>query len=155
MNLKALDADSTVQYLKSSGAGTDTDPLIVEHSDLAVSALLTIIRDRVAEIAGYTDTLETLLNTLSNYIDTVEALLTTANQASPRNATYINTSTEGTIAAGANSVSIANIGNAAGTVEGVSFPSGATISWSANGKDTLDAIAYNASGTTYLISTVI
>lgn len=72
-----------------------------------------------------------------------------------RTTAFINTSTTGTIAAGASSVAIANTGAAAGTVKGVSIPAGASISWSANGNDVLDAVNYVATGSTFLITTVV
>lgn len=72
-----------------------------------------------------------------------------------RTTTFISASNNGTIAAGAQSVAIANIGEAPGTVKGTSLPIGAAISWGVNGRDTLDAIAYNATGTTFLITAVI
>lgn len=79
MNLKALDADSTTKYLKAGGEGTELDPLVVEHSDSTAHQLLTSIQEKVVEIAVYTDSLESLLNTLNNYSSALETLLTTAN----------------------------------------------------------------------------
>lgn len=74
--------------------------------------------------------------------------------ATSKTTNFINTSTAGTIAAGSNAVAIANVGNAAGTVKGVSLPAGASINWSGNSGDVLDAIAYSATGTTFLITTI-
>ncbi|ABA24668.1 hypothetical protein Ava_D0003 [Trichormus variabilis ATCC 29413] len=65
--------------------------------------------------------------------------------------TLVNTSTSGTVTAGKISVSIANIGAAAGTLLGTSFPTGASIAFEAPTGKTLAAIAYNATGTTFLI----
>ena len=42
-------------------------------------ALETAIRDKLIELAGYTDTLEALLTTLNGYVDGLESLQTTAN----------------------------------------------------------------------------
>lgn len=50
------------------------------------------------------------------------------------------------------SLSIANVGAAAGTVGGVSVPAGVTINYSAELNNTLTGIAYNATGTTFLIT---
>jgi hypothetical protein len=60
----------------------------------------------------------------------------------------------GTIPLGARSVSIANIGSAAGTILGTSVDAGMTVNFTAQGSDTLAAIAYNATGTTFLIAEV-
>lgn len=63
--------------------------------------------------------------------------------------------TSGTINTGQLSVSIANVGTANGTVKGVTVKPGETVSFSGGGiSTTLDAIAYNATGTEFLIITV-
>ena len=62
----------------------------------------------------------------------------------------ISATSSGIIAAGKKSVSVANIGAASGTLLGAAFPVGASISYSAEG-GTLTEIAYNATGTTFLI----
>ena len=63
--------------------------------------------------------------------------------------------TSGTINTGQLSVSIANVGTANGTVKGVTLKPGETVSFSGGGiATTLDAIAYNATGTEFLIITV-
>ncbi len=50
------------------------------------------------------------------------------------------------------SFSIANVGAAAGTVGGVSVPAGVTINYDAGLNNTLAGIAYDATGTTFLIT---
>lgn len=60
----------------------------------------------------------------------------------------------GTIVFGARSVSIANIGSAAGTILGTSVDAGMTVNFTAQGSDTLAAITYNATGTNFLIAEV-
>lgn len=64
------------------------------------------------------------------------------------------TSSAGNISAGTVSISISNIGNASGEVLGVSVPTGATVSYDAPNEDSIGAIAYNATGTTFLISSL-
>jgi hypothetical protein len=59
-----------------------------------------------------------------------------------------------TIAAGAKSVTIENVGVADGTVQTKSFPVGRKVSWSVDGADVLGAIAYVATGTTFAIAKV-
>lgn len=71
-----------------------------------------------------------------------------------RTPNIIITTTSGTITTGAKSISIANSGNANGTVKGVVFPTGVTVSWDAPYPDTLGPVAYDATGTTYIISEV-
>ena len=54
------------------------------------------------------------------------------------------------------SFSIANVGSAAGTVEGVSLPAGSTINYDAGVlNNVLDGVDYNATGTTFLITYII
>ena len=60
----------------------------------------------------------------------------------------------GTIVFGARSVSIANVGSAAGTILGTSVDAGMTVNFTAQGSDTLAAITYNATGTNFLIAEV-
>ena len=60
----------------------------------------------------------------------------------------------GTIVFGARSVSIANVGTAAGTVLGTSVSAGVTVNFTAQSPDTLAAITYNATGTNFLIAEV-
>lgn len=60
----------------------------------------------------------------------------------------------GTVSAGANSVSIGNIGGAIGTVKGVDLPVGVSVNWSASPGGTLSAVAYDATGTKFLITEV-
>ena len=58
----------------------------------------------------------------------------------------------GTISAGKYSVSISNVGTADGTVKTVTLKPGETVNFDAGAiNNTLDAIAYNATGTEFLI----
>lgn len=59
-----------------------------------------------------------------------------------------------TIAAGTNSASIANVGTADGTVEGITLKPGETINFDAGGTNTLTSIAFDATGTEFLIITI-
>jgi len=58
----------------------------------------------------------------------------------------------GTVPPNTYSFSIANVGAAAGSVGGVSVPAGVTINYNAELNNTLTGIAYNATGTTFLIT---
>jgi hypothetical protein len=72
-----------------------------------------------------------------------------------RTPNFTSTTGSGTVTAGAQSVAVANIGGAAGTLKSQSFPANAVVSWSViNPLDTLGAIAYDATGTTFLITEV-
>ncbi|MGL5924650.1 hypothetical protein, partial [Chroococcidiopsis sp.] len=46
------------------------------------TSLLEIIRDRLIDVASYTDTLESLITSLNGYVDGLEGLLTSANTTS-------------------------------------------------------------------------
>ena len=76
---------------------------------------------------------------------------TTPTQRTPG---ILTTSTSGTITSGAKSIAIANTGVSTGTVKGVILPSGISIAFSASSADTLNAVAYDATGTTFLITEV-
>lgn len=65
---------------------------------------------------------------------------------------FLFTSGIGTIPAGASSVTIQNTGNADGVLLGKAFPPQSAISWSANGRDRLAEIDYDATGTTFAIA---
>jgi hypothetical protein len=48
--------------------------------------------------------------------------------------------------------SIANVGGAAGLVNGVTLPAGATVNFAPDKNNTLSGITYDATGTTFLIT---
>lgn len=64
----------------------------------------------------------------------------------------ISTSTSGSVSSGSLRGSVINVGSAAGTWNGISLPAGVAIPWDAVGpRDTYGAIAYDATGTTFII----
>lgn len=67
---------------------------------------------------------------------------------------FISTTASGTVTAGARTVTIKNVGGAVGTVLTINLPTGESVNFAATGKDTVGAITYNATGTTFLISEV-
>lgn len=69
-----------------------------------------------------------------------------------RNTNIVSATGVGTVPANTYSLSIANVGNAAGTVGGVSVPAGVVVNYNAELNNTLTGIAYNATGTTFLIT---
>lgn len=73
-----------------------------------------------------------------------------------RTPTLVRVTNATSIAAGARGVTIANVGSAAGTVLGTSLGVGQIVSFDAGSTaDTLTAIAYDATGTEFLISKVV
>ena len=52
------------------------------------------------------------------------------------------------------SVSIANVGSAAGVVNGVSIPAGTTLNFDGGFNNLLDPMSYNATGTTFIITSI-
>ena len=64
--------------------------------------------------------------------------------------------TSGTIAAGTSAVSIANVGAANGTVKTIALKPGETVNFDGGAiNNTIDAIAYDATGTEFLIITIV
>jgi hypothetical protein len=61
----------------------------------------------------------------------------------------------GKISAGSKSVTITNIGSLSGILLGSKFISGASITFSAGGTDTIAAIEYDATGTSFLIARLV
>jgi hypothetical protein len=88
----------------------------------------------------------------------ITALLNTFNGASNGAAKVtdiIRPSGSGSIPAGANSVSIANVGSANGTVKATTLKQGEVINLDAGAiNNTLDDIDYDATGTEFLIAIV-
>jgi len=52
------------------------------------------------------------------------------------------------------SVSIANVGAAAGVVNGVSIPAGTTLNFDGGFNNLLDPMSFNATGTTFIITSI-
>jgi hypothetical protein len=75
-----------------------------------------------------------------------------SDQGSQLTPGLLSTTTSGTVTAGARSVTIKNIGMVTGTVLTVNLPLGESVSYVTTDGNTLGAIAYNATGTTFLIS---
>jgi len=80
--------------------------------------------------------------------------LSTSGTGIQRVTGLISTSADASVSAGAQNVSILNDGGTDGTVKGVTFTPGLRVTFEAKEGDTLDAIAYEAAGTTFIISEV-
>lgn len=89
-------------------------------------------------------------------LSSIVSSLSGATSGDSKTTTIARPTGAGTVAAGANSVSIANVGAANGTVKGVILKPGETVTFDAGAiNNTLDAIAYVATGTEFLIITVV
>ena len=95
-----------------------------------------------------------VLQGLTNLISAITSGISITPE--PKVTTVARPTTSGAIADGAASVSIANVGLANGTVKGVTLKPGETVTFSAGAvNNTLDAIDYVATGTEFLIITVV
>ncbi len=135
-----VDPSGVTQPISAIAFGNTNDA--VATTDTGIFSLIALIK-RLLSIK--------LPSALSNDRLKTESFAT----VTARTTSFLNTSTTGTIAAGASSVTIANAGGAAGTVKTVSLPANSSISFSANGNDILDEISYSATGTTFLITTMV
>lgn len=93
-----------------------------------------------------------------NFAGIIEALreiisfLSNSNSGIQRTPTLISTSTSGTVTTGKISVAIANVGVSDGTVLGVTLPANTSVSYEVLKGETLAAVSYDATGTTFLIA---
>jgi hypothetical protein len=95
-----------------------------------------------------------MLKGLQAIIDTITNAIFDYFSPRVRKANVLSTTTSGEVP-DCYSFSIANIGTAAGTVEGQTLPAGATVNFDAgtlNNYFKSPAMSYNASGTTFLIT---
>lgn len=91
------------------------------------------------------------LKVLQGITDVINSL-TGVTAGASRTTNILRPTTSGTIAAGAYSGSISNVGAANGTVKTITLKPGETVNFDAGAvNNTLDAIAYNATGTEFLI----
>lgn len=104
-------------------------------------------------LKGLADTVATLVNGI---IVTISNVVTVTINPESKVTTVTRPTTAGAIADGANSVSIANVGTGNGTVKATILKPGETVSFDAGAvNNTLDAIDYDATGTEFLIITVV
>ena len=123
------------------------------------ASLITTLQDAIAEAGEGSSQLSYLFDLLSK-VGGASGLTDAELRATPvvvsktpatRTPTLTLTSTSGTVASGCVSLSIANTGATSGTVLGASLPSGVTVDLEASWGDVLGAVAYDATGTTFLI----
>ena len=122
-NIPSLDAQRITRYIAATGTGTDLDPHKIINT---VEGALTDAELRATPIA-------------------------ITKNSTTRTPTLTSTTTTGTIAAGCVSVSVANIGSGNGILLGQTIVPGVVIDFVAPWGDTIGAISYNATGTTFLI----
>ena len=97
-----------------------------------------------------------VLKGISDAVTALVAGITVSIDPKPKVTTVTRPTTSGAIADGANSVSIANVGTGNGTVKATTLKPGETVSFDAGAvNNTLDAIDYDATGTEFLIITVV
>jgi len=130
-NISVVDGTRTTKYMAADGTGTDQDPYKIIH-----------------KIEGTVDT--GLVQPVTDAEIRATPIPIIANSTT-RTPTLTITSTSGTIASGCVSVSVANTGNANGTLLGQTIAPGVSIDFIAPWGDTIGAIAYDATSTTFLI----
>lgn len=119
--------------------------------------------NRFAHLKATTTTEKILIEILKNQgdinldgvnisVDEVEELLQGIN-GSVETPEYILTSGAGNISAGKFTVNVRNIGNVNGTFLGVNLPPGIGLPFEAKIGNTLGAFTYDATGTTFVITT--
>ena len=140
--LEAGDAtEATLQAIltKNTEIETTADAILAMNTD--IEAKTTLVVANTDDIKGFNETIR----------DNTNAVVVTP--------ALIDTIASGTVAAGARSVSIANVGTEIGTVLGTNIAVGATVTFDAGSlNNTLSAVAYDpttpGTGTRFLIATL-
>ena len=140
--LQAGDAtEATLQAIltKNTEIETTADAILAMNTD--IEAKTTLVVANTDDIKGFNETIR----------DNTNAVVVTP--------ALIDTIASGTVAAGARSVSIANVGTEIGTVLGTNLAVGATVTFDAGSlNNTLSAVAYDpttpGTGTRFLIATL-
>lgn len=147
-----------------TGAGTATVvfvdypviPFVFSGAGATGTTAVSIADGDDAALGKTTDAEETDPTATATAISILKGILAGVNATSGGTyaAAITSSTTTGTVAAGTFSVSFNNTGSAAATVAGGSLPAGSIVSFEAPNGGTLDAIAYDGTGTTLLISTL-
>ena len=133
-------ATCTITYLEAGDATEATlQAILAMNTD--IEAKTTLVVANTDDIKGFNETIR----------DNTDAVVVTP--------ALIDTIASGTVAAGARSVSIANVGTEIGTVLGTNIAVGATVTFDAGSlNNTLSAVAYDpttpGTGTRFLIATL-
>lgn len=106
-------------------------------------------------VAGANQAVTDILGWITSGTSTPPVLgdILTLLQAQVRTPEIISVTGAGTTPSNVFSISIANVGNADGLVDGVALPAGVSINYDGGGiNNTVDAISYNATGTVFIIT---
>lgn len=87
-------------------------------------------------------------NNTVNILNDIRTIL----QGEGRTPSIISTTGAGATPANIYSMSIANVGSAAGVINGVNIPAGTVLNYDGGFNNTLTQMSYNATGTTFIIS---
>jgi hypothetical protein len=134
----------------TTGLATETTLASIDSNILllATEATLTSIDLNVSTLVTNTTGLAT-----ETTLGSVDTKLTAAIR-SPKIKSYVNAA--GSTTVGAYSFSITNVGAASGTVDGETLPAGVTINYDGGAlNNTLMDIAFDATGTTFLVTQVL
>jgi hypothetical protein len=85
-----------------------------------------------------------------NYLDAILTVL----QGTARTPQITSSSTSGSTP-NAYSVSIANVGAGVGVINGVNIPAGTTLNFDGGFNNLLDPMSFNATGTTFIITSIV
>ena len=148
-NITSLDGQRITRYIAATGTGTDSDPHKIINT---VEGALTDAELRATPIAvSGTVTANTGLSQPLTDTQLRATPIAITKNATTRTPTLTSTTTTGPIAAGCVSVSIANIGAGNGVLLGQTIVPGVVIDFVAPWGDTIGAIAYDATDTSFLI----
>lgn len=127
----------------------ETANLNIPLSDLNKEATQQLVLTVLGNIKTKTDNLDVLLSTRN--AEATQLLIKGLLTPQARTHNIISTSTNGTVPASLRG-SVINVGNAAGTWNGISLPAGVAVPWDAiANRDIYAAINYDATGTTFII----
>jgi hypothetical protein len=124
--------------------------------ELSVLRLLKRVETAVIALqAALLASLSSILSVLNTIATNTSNINSNVNLVS-RTPGIITTSTSGTVASGTRSVTFYNRGSATGTVLGEDIEPEEVFTWNAGStRDTLGAISYDATGTTFVITTIV
>ena len=146
-----INPNTYLAQIVSNTAGASTEltlAALLAAFNLEDFATETTLATVVADLALIYTNLQ--LNTIS--VANIDTKLTAAART-PGITTFVNQT--GAVASGLYSFSIANVGSAAGLVDGEVLPAGVTINFDAGAlNNTLGGLSFDATGTTFVVTTI-
>ena len=146
-----INPNTYLAQIVSNTAGASTEltlAALLAAFNLEDFATETTLATVVADLALIYTNLQ--LNTIS--VANIDTKLTAAART-PGITTFVNQT--GAVASGLYSFSIANVGSAAGLVDGAVLPAGVTINFDAGAlNNTLGGLSFDATNTTYVVTTI-